>query len=108
MLYQALRYEPGTHVVSSGALATTSGQKTGRSPKDKRVVREEDFEKDVWWGKYSPNYMMDDRWAAKQHSRRSNLVSEGNLVLQQQKQQLTGSFCFSVASVPTVLKLIIA
>lgn len=58
---QALKYEPGTHVVSSGALATTSGQKTGRSPKDKRVVREEEFEKDVWWGKYSPNYQMDDR-----------------------------------------------
>lgn len=46
---QALRYEPGTHVVSSGALATTSGQKTGRSPKDKRVVREDDTEK-VSWG----------------------------------------------------------
>lgn len=60
--YQALRFEPDqTKVVSSGALATTSGQKTGRSPKDKRVVREDEFEKDVWWGKYSPNYQMDDR-----------------------------------------------
>ncbi|WIA44312.1 hypothetical protein OEZ86_007107 [Tetradesmus obliquus] len=61
-LYEkALKFEPGTHVVSSGALATTSGKKTGRSPKDKRVVREDEFEKDVWWGKYSPNYDMDDR-----------------------------------------------
>jgi len=59
---QALSLEKGTHVVSSGALATTSGEKTGRSPKDKRVVREPEFEDDVWWGKYSPNYMMDDRW----------------------------------------------
>lgn len=42
---QALKFEPGTHVVSSGALATTSGEKTGRSPKDKRVVREDEFEK---------------------------------------------------------------
>eukprot|EP00878_Enallax_costatus_P000932 GHUV01001062.1.p1 GENE.GHUV01001062.1~~GHUV01001062.1.p1 ORF type:complete len:591 (+),score=127.90 GHUV01001062.1:65-1837(+) len=61
-LYEkALHFEPGTHVVSSGALATESGKKTGRSPKDKRVVRECAFEKDIWWGKYSPNYMMDDR-----------------------------------------------
>lgn len=45
---QALRYEPGmSHVVSSGALATTSGKKTGRSPKDKRVVREEESEGEV-------------------------------------------------------------
>jgi hypothetical protein len=29
---QALKYEPGTHVVSSGALATTSGKKTGELP----------------------------------------------------------------------------
>lgn len=48
--------------MSSGALATTSGQKTGRSPKDKRVVHEEEFEKELWRGKYSPNYEMDDRY----------------------------------------------
>jgi hypothetical protein len=29
---QALKFEPGTHVVSSGALATTSGKKTGEGP----------------------------------------------------------------------------
>jgi hypothetical protein len=29
---QALKFEPGTHVVSSGALATTSGKKTGEHP----------------------------------------------------------------------------
>jgi len=61
-LYEmALRWEPGTHVVNSGALATVSGEKTGRSPKDKRVVKEPDSEADVWWGKGSPNYPMDDR-----------------------------------------------
>jgi phosphoenolpyruvate carboxykinase (ATP) len=33
-LYEkALQYDPGTHIVSSGALATLSGAKTGRSPK---------------------------------------------------------------------------
>jgi phosphoenolpyruvate carboxykinase (ATP) len=34
--------------VSSGALATLSGAKTGRTPKDKRVVREAESEANVW------------------------------------------------------------
>lgn len=37
-------------IVSSGAIAIRSGAKTGRSPKDKHVVRHPDSEKDVWWG----------------------------------------------------------
>ena len=33
-LYEhALKYEPSTHIVHAGALATLSGAKTGRSPK---------------------------------------------------------------------------
>merc|ERR1712038_1649963 len=48
---QALRYEDGTAIVSSGALAVKSGKKTGRSPLDKRVVFEESSKDDVWWGK---------------------------------------------------------
>ncbi|KAG2423215.1 hypothetical protein HXX76_015472 [Chlamydomonas incerta] len=61
-LYEmALAHEPGTHITSTGALATLSGEKTGRSPKDKRVVRDPETEKDLWWGPYSPNYVMDDR-----------------------------------------------
>lgn len=28
---------------------------------DKRVVREPDTEKDVWWGAGSPNYEMDEK-----------------------------------------------
>jgi len=50
-LYEdALVYETGTAVTSSGALSAYSGAKTGRSPLDKRVVKEESSEKDVWWG----------------------------------------------------------
>ncbi|WIA19057.1 hypothetical protein OEZ85_003713 [Tetradesmus obliquus] len=64
-LYEkALRYEPGTHIVKSGALATSSGAKTGRCPRDKRVVREPSTEKDIWWASSSsgsPNYEMDER-----------------------------------------------
>merc|ERR1719446_989695 len=48
---QALKTEPGSAIVSSGALAVTSGKKTGRSPLDKRVVEEETSVDDVWWGK---------------------------------------------------------
>merc|ERR1740130_1575149 len=48
---QALQHEPGSAIVSSGALAVTSGKKTGRSPLDKRVVEEESSVDDVWWGK---------------------------------------------------------
>jgi len=52
VLYQqALQHEPGSAIVSSGALAVTSGKKTGRSPLDKRVVEEESSVDDVWWGK---------------------------------------------------------
>eukprot|EP00438_Fugacium_kawagutii_P027368 Skav223185 [mRNA] locus=scaffold2044:303182:304908:+ [translate_table: standard] len=37
---QALRYEKGSAILSTGALAAFSGAKTGRSPLDKRVVLE--------------------------------------------------------------------
>ena len=40
-LYEmALRWEPGTHVVNSGALATVSGEKTGRPDFGHDVVGE--------------------------------------------------------------------
>jgi phosphoenolpyruvate carboxykinase (ATP) len=48
---QALLHEPGSAIVSTGALAVTSGKKTGRSPLDKRVVEEDASVNDVWWGK---------------------------------------------------------
>lgn len=44
-----------------GALATVSGAKTGRTPGDKRIVREPASEGDVWWGEGSTNYEMDER-----------------------------------------------
>lgn len=50
-LYEdALKYEEGTVITASGALATFSGTKTGRSPKDKRIVNEPTSEQDIWWG----------------------------------------------------------
>jgi len=50
-LYEAaLRYEKGSAIASTGALVAMSGEKTGRSPKDKRIVDEPDSTDDVWWG----------------------------------------------------------
>jgi ATP-dependent phosphoenolpyruvate carboxykinase len=50
-LYEdALVYESGTAITSTGALTAYSGKKTGRSPLDKRVVKEPTSENDIWWG----------------------------------------------------------
>ena len=50
-LYEhAIRYEKDASIADNGALVAYSGSKTGRSPKDKRVVKSPAFEKDVWWG----------------------------------------------------------
>ncbi len=40
----------GSKISSTGALATLSGEKTGRSPKDKRIVEDNDTKDDIWWG----------------------------------------------------------
>ena len=58
-LYQeALRTEKDTVISSSGALIAYSGEKTGRSPKDKRIVRHPASENEVWWG--SVNVAIED------------------------------------------------
>ncbi len=40
----------GSTIVASGAIATDSAAKKGRSPKDKRVVEEPSSKDDIWWG----------------------------------------------------------
>lgn len=51
-LYEhAMRYEKDASIAENGALVAYSGAKTGRSPMDKRVVRNPQSEADVWWGK---------------------------------------------------------
>jgi phosphoenolpyruvate carboxykinase (ATP) len=47
---EAVMYEEGTAITATGALVARSGAKTGRSPKDKRIVKHPDSEKDIWWG----------------------------------------------------------
>src|SRR6478736_667000 len=59
VLYEhAIRYEKDASIAENGALVAYSGVKTGRSPKDKRVVKNPASEKDVWWG--SVNIPIDD------------------------------------------------
>jgi phosphoenolpyruvate carboxykinase (ATP) len=51
VLYEhAIRYEKDASIAENGALVAYSGVKTGRSPKDKRVVEHSDSKSDVWWG----------------------------------------------------------
>jgi phosphoenolpyruvate carboxykinase (ATP) len=47
---EAILTEPGTRIADSGALVAYSGAKTGRSPKDKHIVKNAQSEKDIWWG----------------------------------------------------------
>lgn len=50
-LYEnALQFEVGSSITSTGALAAYSGKKTGRIPDDKRITEEESSKDDIWWG----------------------------------------------------------
>ena len=50
-LYEiGLQKEKGTAISDVGALLVYSGKKTGRSPKDKRVVRHPESENNIDWG----------------------------------------------------------
>ncbi|MGB7836484.1 MAG: phosphoenolpyruvate carboxykinase (ATP), partial [Terrimicrobiaceae bacterium] len=48
-LYEhAIRFEKDASIAENGALVAYSGVKTGRSPKDKRVVKNPASENDIW------------------------------------------------------------
>lgn len=49
-LYEDGLLEKGTTISSTGALMAYSGKKTGRSPKDKRIVDEPSSTENIWWG----------------------------------------------------------
>jgi len=59
LLYEeAIRADPRCCIADSGALIAYSGTKTGRSPLDKRVVKNPESENDIWWG--SVNVPLDE------------------------------------------------
>lgn len=47
---EALAHDKGSAISSTGALIATSGAKTGRSPKDKRIVENPESKENIWWG----------------------------------------------------------
>ena len=54
-------------IADSGALMVRSGAKTGRSPKDKRIVKHPASEGDIWWG--SVNIAIEERTFAANRER---------------------------------------
>jgi len=51
-LYElSIKNDKRSSIANNGGLVITSGDKTGRSPTDKRVVRHPDSKEDIWWGK---------------------------------------------------------
>ena len=49
LYHDSISFDAGI-ITSTGGLATSSGEKTGRSPKDKRIVDQVSIHDDVWWG----------------------------------------------------------
>src|SRR6478735_7298546 len=47
---EAIREDEKCDISDTGALIAFSGDKTGRSPKDKRIVENPASQNDVWWG----------------------------------------------------------
>ena len=67
------RRDPDCDHRRTGALIAYSGDKTGRSPKDKRVVQHPNSEKDVWWGPV--NIPLDEHTFADQPRARASTTS---------------------------------
>jgi len=59
-LYEEAVVRERAAITSMGALINSSGEKTGRSPKDKRVVKEKTTEADIWWGAVNMPMTPDD------------------------------------------------
>lgn len=47
---EAIHHDKDSNISDVGALIAYSGEKTGRSPKDKRVVENEESKNNIWWG----------------------------------------------------------
>ena len=59
ILYREELLNTESHLTSNGSISVKSGAKTGRSPKDKRIVIDE-LTKDAWWSEESPNIEIDE------------------------------------------------
>ena len=59
-LYEDAMKRENAAVTSTGALINYSGEKTGRSPKDKRIVKSPPSDADIWWGAINMPMTPDD------------------------------------------------
>jgi phosphoenolpyruvate carboxykinase (ATP) len=50
---EAILFDSGSAISSAGALMITSGEKTGRSPADKRIIERPESRDDIWWGPFN-------------------------------------------------------
>ena len=66
-LYENALATDAATITSVGALLTLSGEKTGRSPKDKRIVEQDSTKDDIWWG--SVNKKIDENTFQRNRSR---------------------------------------
>ena len=80
---EAIRYEPKTTISSAGALIAYSGAKTGRCPKDKRIVKHPTSEKDIWWGPVNfpmeEHYFQINRERAKDYQTGTGFMSQESI-----------------------------
>ena len=77
----ALQREKGSYLTSTGALAVRSGAKTGRSPKDKRIVEESASVDNVWWGPVNikmeeKSFMLNREYATRLHRHTPSMCTE--------------------------------
>ena len=78
-LYREAILRGEAELSSDGALVASTGQHTGRSPKDKFVVRDESTDKVVWW---NANQAMTPEAFARLHADFIAHVAERNLFVQ--------------------------
>lgn len=64
---EAIKFDNG-QITQSGGLAACSGEKTGRSPKDKRIVMQDSIKDDVWWGEVNVPFSEESFTKSKQQA----------------------------------------
>ena len=69
----AIKYDPGSVITDKGALVVRSGERTGRSPADKRVVKTEGISDEIWWGDI--NIALDEHTYKINHKRATDYLN---------------------------------
>ena len=70
---EAIKYDPGSAITDEGALVVRSGERTGRSPADKRVITTEGVKDDIWWG--NVNIPLDEHTYEINHQRATDYLN---------------------------------